>query len=78
MHFRDGRVATSQRVADRDDETRIQGITYEFAFIICLIILCNFGNDDWGAVVVDRCIGFEEDEGKGRGLAPGFANWSRS
>jgi hypothetical protein len=55
---------------------RVKQCTYEFAFIIRLIILCNLGDYYQGTVVVDGCIGFEEDEGKWRRLASGFANWS--
>lgn len=46
--------------------------THQFAFIVCLIILCDAGNHDIGTVVVDRGVWFEEDKGVGWGCATRF------
>lgn len=53
---------------------RIEESTYEFAFVVRLIVLCDLGDYDGGTMVVDSCIRLEEDEGEWRWLAPGFAN----
>jgi hypothetical protein len=39
---------------------------YQFAFVVCLIILANFGNNNIGVVVGNAGGRLKEDEGKWR------------
>jgi hypothetical protein len=55
---------------------RVKGTTYEFTFIVRLVVLRDPRDYHGGAMVVNSCIRLEEDEGEWRRLAPSFANWS--
>jgi hypothetical protein len=50
--------------------------TYQFTFVVCLIILSNFGDDNGGSVIMEASDRFEKERWKGRWLPSSFANWT--